>query len=282
VLTWSGVLRLPQIVVRSAEERAPASDPPAETPVTRRAPAGPHRVRFEGRLWRAWMPDPLERAIFRLCATQLARDRSLKVRLAAALAYFLVFPFVFLFEREGRAATLLPFVFVWFCAIIPLTVLELLRISAVPDSAELFLFTPIAEPVSLLHGARKAALVFIVFPIFLYTLAISAWSTHGAFAALWIAAPVLFLVHPMSMMPGWRGDYVPLSQAPRTGERSAQVLGMFLAMAPLGVLCALVMIANEAGFVLPAVAAVAVIAVVAHFVLRRWIRGRSLNALKRS
>jgi hypothetical protein len=31
VLTWSGVLRLPQIVVRSAEERAPASDPPAET-----------------------------------------------------------------------------------------------------------------------------------------------------------------------------------------------------------------------------------------------------------
>jgi hypothetical protein len=230
------------------------------------------------------MPDPLERAIFRLCATQLARDRSLKVRLAAALAYFLVFPFVFLFEREGRAATLLPFVFVWFCAIIPLTVLELLRISAVPDSAELFLFTPIDR--TRLTPARRAQ-----GGARLHRLPESSstrWrSARGPRTEpsprCGSAAPVLFLVHPMSMMPGWarrlRAAVAGAAHRGTLGASAGHVPRHGAAGSPVAPSS---MIANEAVSCCPQWRRSPVIAVVAHFVLRRWIRGRSLNALKRS
>ncbi len=281
VLAWFAVLRLPRVVARSVQEEArPATPAVSERP---RTPAmiRPQRTRYDGAFWRAWMPDPLERAIFRLTATQLKRDRSLKVRLAAGLAYFLVLPFLFTLDHKAQATPAAPFFVVWMCAIVPLSALEFMRISAVPDSAELFLFSPIADPSVLLHGTRKAALTFIVIPLLIYSLAVAMWVTRANPGAFWLAIPPLLLVHPMSMVPGWRGDYVPFSQAPRAGERSAQVLGMFLSMIPLGLLCALVAIAYHFGWAIPAVIFVSVIAVVLHVLLRRWIRHRARFALKR-
>ncbi len=280
-LAWFGVLRLPGAVVRSAREESRPAKPVDEARVGTKMDPRPRVVRYEGRMWKAWMPDPIERAIFRLCVTQFKRDRSLKVRLAAGLAYFLVLPIIFAIDHRSASSTSGSLYISWLCAIIPLSALEFLRISAVPDSSELFLFTPIPEPSALLHGSRKAALLFIVLPILAYTLAIGLWASRSNPNAFWLALPPLFLVHPMSMVPGWRGDYIPFSQAPRTGERSAQVLGMFLGMIPLGILCAIVVVADGFGLVVPAVLFVATVAVVIHVVFRGWIRKRSRNVLKR-
>lgn len=281
VLAWFAVLRLPRVVARNVQEEARPAPPVASEGPRTAAAIRPQRTRYDGAFWRAWMPDPLERAIFRLTATQLKRDRSLKVRLAAGLAYFLVLPFLFVLDHKMQRMPNLPFFLVWMCSIIPLSALEFLRVSAVPDSAELFLFSPIADPSALLHGARKAALTFVVIPLLLYMLVVAVCVSHSDLSALWVALPPLVLVHPMSMVPGWRGDYIPFSQAVRAGERSAQVLGMFLSMIPLFALGGLVALAHHFGRGIPAVIFVCVVAVVLHVLLRNWIRQRARFALKR-
>jgi hypothetical protein len=176
---------------------------------------------------------------------------------------------------------ILPIVLLWMSVTMPINVLEILRLSAAPDSAELFLFTPIEHPIALLHGARKAALVFLVLPLFLYAFAIAAWACRAHPAHLWILAPALCLIPPMSLIPGLRGDYIPLSQASRAGERSAQVLALILSLIPAGLVSVIVYFAEKAGFLAVALAFICAAAIAVHFALRRWIEHRARFALRR-
>lgn len=282
LVLWIGVLRLPS----GAPESRSAPAPEPQTSAAEKVPTSAHVADRGARggllalpIWSWWMRDPAERAVFRLCAIHLWRERALKVRLAAALSSFAVFPILMILQETGRSA--FSTALVWLSALVPLNVLDVLRTSSTPDSAELFLFAPIRDPTVLLHGARKAALAFIVLPLVVYSFSIAAWASREEPQRLWLALPVLFLIPPISMFPGLRGDYVPLSQAIRAGERSAQVLAVLLGMVPLGLAFALVFTAREIGLLAPALVVVFVLAVALHFGLRSWIKKRARFALRR-
>jgi drug/metabolite transporter superfamily protein YnfA len=225
------------------------------------------------------MPDSTERAVFRLCVTYLLRDRALKVRLAAGLAYFLVFPILILVNEDRTG--IMPVMLVWMLGIVPLSAIEMMRLSSVPDGAELFLFTPDAEPAALFHGARKAALVCVVFPLAVWSVTIATWALRETPEKLLVVFPGLFLIAPVSLVPGLRGDFVPFSQAARSGERAAQVLAVFLTMIPMTIVALGAFFAMKAGYVYAAFGGVLVIAAVLHFALSKWVRSRSSKALRR-
>lgn len=278
LLGWIGVLRLP--ANSSAEPRAsaaPAAPEPARKAETAERSNAGGWTRW--RLWSAWMPDPTERAVFRLCVTYLLRDRALKVRLAAGLAYFAVFPVLILINEDRTG--IMPVMVVWMLGIVPLSAIEMMRLSSVPDGAELFLFTPVAEPAALFHGARKAALACVVFPLAVWSMAIATWALRETPEKLLVVFPGLFLIAPMSLVPGLRGDFVPFSQAVRSGERAAQVLAVFLTMVPMSLVAVGVYFAMKSGFVYPAIGGVLAIAAALHFALSKWVRTRSSKALRR-
>ncbi len=280
ILLWIGVMRLPGGVSEpTSTATAPATS--EQQPVARTVAdvGAPRRGWLAHPIWSLWMRDPIERAVFRLCAIHLLRDRALKVRLAAALSYFAVLPILMLLNQ--RTDRFLPILLVWMCALVPLQILDSLRLSSAPDSAELFLFTPIRNPAALLHGARKAALVFLTFPLTLYAAAIAAWSTRDQPDRLWLLLPAAFLLPPMSMLIGLQGDYVPLSQAARAGERSSQLLAVFLTMIPMGIAFGLLYMAQEAGLLFPAIVLLLALSIGVHIAMRRRIEKRARFALRR-
>lgn len=281
LLAWFGVLRLPSGFT-GAETRLGATqapDAPRKTAVSEHAARGEEHGWSRWRVWSWWMPDAVERAVFRLCVTYLLRDRALKVRLAAGLAYFIVFPVLILLNEDQGG--IMPLMLVWMLGIVPLSAIEALRVSSAPEGAELFLFAPVRDPSALFHGARKAALACIVLPLALWSIAVASWAMRDTPEKLLGLLPGLALIPPMSLMPGLRGDFVPLSQAVRSGERSAQVLAVFLTMIPMGLVAIGYSVAVHYGFMVPALALVLVVAVVLYVFLLRWVRSRSQGALRR-
>ncbi|MBI5365307.1 MAG: hypothetical protein HZA53_19170 [Planctomycetes bacterium] len=276
LLAWIGVLRLPaNAAVESRASAAPVTPAPARKAELTERSSGWSRWR----LWTVWMPDVTERAVFRLCVTYLLRDRALKVRLAAGLAYFIVFPLLILINEDHTG--IMPVMLVWMLGIVPLSAIEMMRLSSTPEGAELFLFAPVAEPAALFHGARKAALVCVVFPLAVWSVTIATWALRETPEKLLVVLPGLFLIAPMSLVPGLRGDFVPFSQAVRSGERAAQVLAVFLTMVPMGIVAVGVFLAQKFGFVHVAIGGVLVVAAALHFGLSKWVRTRSSKALRR-
>lgn len=280
-LVWIGVMRLPGAAVEERVSEPAPTTATAPEPAARSAVDGPATQLgwLDHRLWSVWMRDPIERAVFRLCAVHLLRERAIQVRLAAGLSYFVVLPILMLVNQRGDR--FFAVVLVWMCALVPLQVLEMLRLSSTPDSAELFLFTPIRDPAALLHGARKAALFFVTAPLMLYATAFAVWGSRAAPGRLWLLLPVVFLVPALSMLPGLQGDYIPLSQSVRAGERSAQVLSVFLTMIPMGIAFSLLYLAQEAGWLAPALALVLALSIGVHIAMRRRIEKRARFALRR-
>lgn len=272
VVVWLGVVRLPNGVARTLGQSHGAIV--VREPEPERVSSG--RGFLAHRAWSLWMRDPVQRAVFRLCALQLLRERSIKLRLAGSLAYFLILPVLAFLDERNR--TTMPAVLPWLTTIQPLSVLFAMRFSPTPEAGDLFWFSPIRDRMALLEGARKAALTFIVLPVVVYTLAIVAWLSHENTDVLWMTVPTLFLVHPMSLVPGWRGDYVPFSLAAQPGERSSNILIMFLSVAPAGVVVLLLLGARALGLLVPAVIAICVLAVIAHYGLKAWIRRRAQRA----
>ncbi|MBK7878644.1 MAG: hypothetical protein IPJ77_23550 [Planctomycetes bacterium] len=272
-LAWLGVLRLPAGFT-GAESRmgapaAPSSAPPA---TSKSVESGWSRWR----VWRSWMPDPAERAVFRLCVTYVLRDRALKVRLAASLAYFLVLPILSLMDEKSGGA--MPIVLVWMLGVAPLSALESVRLSSTPEGAELFLFTPVQRSIALFQGARKAVLLCIVLPLVVWSMGVAGYVLRDTPEKLLFALPGLLMIGPMSLVSGLRGDFIPLSQAVRSGERASQVLAMFLTMLPLAMIGSGVAIAVHFGYVRTALFGSTALALALHAGLSALVRRRSRAA----
>lgn len=276
VLTWLGVVRLPAGFT-GAESRMLLD---AATPSRAATSAKVGESRWSRwRLWRWWMPDPAERAVFSLCVTYLLRDRALKVRLAASLAYFLVLPILSLLDEKSGGA--MPIVLVWMLGIAPLSALEVMRLSSAPDGAELFLFAPVQRSGALFQGARKAILLCVVVPIALWSLSVAAFVLRAEPEKLLLALPGLLMLGPMSLVPGLRGDFIPLSQAVRSGERASQVLAMFLTMLPLAAVGVCVAIAVHEGYSRSALVGSSLFALALHVGLSVWVNARSRGRVLR-
>jgi hypothetical protein len=273
--TWLGLLRLPSTggdVSRLQEEQRPerAPEPAAVS-------AGGGRLE---RLLAPWLRDPVERAAFRLAQAYIVRERSVKVRMASAFSFYIVFPLLALVDRQRSG--FLPLMMFWMCALVPVTVMELLRISANPAAADLFLYAPIEGGARLFHGVRKAAIVFVQAPLLLYLGLVSIWAKHSEPGQLWLALPALLAMPTFSLLPGLTGEYLPLSAAARTGQRSMQFAITFAVMIPAGLLGGLAYLAQKEGllWLLLAVELAGMIAL--HALLRRVVARRSMISPRRT
>jgi hypothetical protein len=272
--TWLGLLRLPATGGNAASlqeetrpERAPAPAPVAEV-------KGGGRIE---RLLGRWLSDPVERASFGLAKAYILRERAVKVRLASALSFYVVFPVLALLPGRHDSG-FLPLMMIWMCALVPLTILEVLRISANPAAADLFLYAPIEGGARLFHGVRKAAIVFVQAPLLVYLTLISFWVLRSEPEHLWLALPALLAMPTLSLLPGLTGEYLPLSAASRTGQRTAQTAITFLVMIPAGLLGFLAYLAQKGGLLWVLLAGELVAMIVLHTLLLKIVARRSRSS----
>jgi ABC-2 type transport system permease protein len=227
--TWLGVLRLPSTRNNAASVAEETYKDIAGTETTVVESRG-----LLDRLFAPWLRDPIERASFRLARAYLWRERTVKVRLAAALAFYLVMPFIAI--TDAKHAGFMPLMLLWMTALVPVTALEVLRNSSNPAAADLFLYTPIQNGIRIFHGVRKAVIVFVQAPMLIYVAAVSLWIMRENPSRMLLVLPPLLVLPTISLLPALFGEYLPLSRASRTGQRTVQTLLVFVAILPAAAL----------------------------------------------
>ena len=160
-----------------------------ETGLTRVAQAPPAKIGKAGRgRWidalvdvpplRWWLRDPVARASFLLTAAYLLRDRDVKLRIYPAVAPFMAMPLIFLLgpSRRGLQGTPgfgIAFAGCYVC-LVPMMAIGLLRYSQQWQASDIFRCALLKGPAALCHGARRAVLTFLAFPLFvIYAVLIS-------------------------------------------------------------------------------------------------------------
>ena len=270
---WLGLLRLPSTggdASRLQEEQRPELAP---------APAA---VAGGGtwieRVLAPWLRDPVERAAFRLAQAYIVRERSVKVRLASAFSFYLVFPVLALIDP--RRSAYLPLMMLWMCALVPMTVMDLLRLSANPAAADLFLYAPIDGGARLFHGVRKAAIALVQVPLLVYLTLVSVWAMRGAPDRLWLALPALLAMPTLSLLPGLTGEYLPLSSAARTGQRTLHIMITFAVMIPAGIMGFLAVWAQKEGLLWIMLGVELALMIALHALLLRIVARRSVRSVR--
>lgn len=267
VCAWIGVLRLPA----TGNNVASLGEEPRKE-IAQAANFTSDTGRIE-RLLAPWLRHPLERAVFALTKAHLVRERQIKVRLAGALAFYLVFPLLAFFDDSNQQ--FLPLMVCWMTTMIPITTLELLRIGSQPAAADLFAYSPIARPEQIFHGVRKASMVFVQAPIVLYVLLVCGFALRADLGKLLTALPALLLIPPMSLVPGVLGEYLPFSVATRTGQRTLQSFLVLLAMLPAGILGVASYFAYQAGYLWILIAVLTPVAIGVHIAMRHVVALRT-------
>jgi hypothetical protein len=109
----------------------------------------------------------------------------------------------------------------------------------------------------------------------LYLFAVSAYVLHDDPARLWLVLPALCALPTLSLLPGLSGEYLPLSAAARTGQRSVQTLLLFLVMIPAALLGLLAYFAQRQGLLWLMVGIEIVVVALLHTLLLRIVARRS-------
>jgi len=189
-----------------------------------------------------WLREPVSRASFLLTAAYLVRDRDVKLRVYPGLAPVLILPVIFLLRNaHGGAATFpgVPFAGAYL-GMVPLLGMQLLQFSQQWQAAEVFRAAPLAGPVALADGARRAVLCFLMAPILLLT-ALIVWLMTGDPKDLLLLVPGLLPLPVFSLIPMMGGRGIPLSQpidAAKAAGRGLKVIGvMILAFGIAGLAC---------------------------------------------
>lgn len=179
----------------------------------RRVYAFPTGVRWP---FRRWLRDPVERAAFQLATAYLRRDRDVRLRVRPSLVVFAILPLAGLVVEEHRGGHLAPLAAVCLLGMVPGVALEALRISSHPTASELFAHVPLAGTAAVFHGARKAAVWYVV-PSFLATIALALMIVPGG---LVLAVPGILALPVFSLIPGLFGPYVPLALPKARGQQA--------------------------------------------------------------
>lgn len=223
-LGWMAVARL---APGYAEALAQLGEAPTRR--ARRGRPSPAAERAPGRLVRWWLRDPAERAAFQLTAVYLRRDRETKTRLYPSLGFFLLLPVAQLFSRATYSLTAGAFVSVLILGMLPSVILEALRTSSHHAASEIFAAVPLGSAAPLFHGARKAAIYYVILP---GTVIALLWIVATDAKKLPVAVPSLLALPFLSLLPAAGRDYVPLSEPPTTGRQSTAnvVVGMLITL----------------------------------------------------
>jgi ABC-2 type transport system permease protein len=216
-----------------------------------------------------WLRDPVERAAFLLAAAYLLRDRDIKLRVYPGIAPLLAMPIIMLVR--GRSSG--PFG-ISFCAaligIIPMFGIATLQYSQQWLASDIFHAAPLPGPGRIIHGARRAVLCFLAFPLIVLFALIVRFAYHDSTQLLSLLPGIISL--PLfALAPNLGGGSMmlslPVDEAKSTRRGMTMMLAMLCSMAIAGVAT----FARTAGYFTWFLLAEAVISLAVYLILRRSI-----------
>lgn len=179
-----------------------------------------------------WLRDPVERHAFLLTSAYMARDREIKLKLYPGIAPMLIMPLAMLFSMSGlkhqEAVTWVQAFAACYLAIVPLQAMLLLNRSEHWRASTFFHSTPLPHWSPLFHGARKAVLGWLTYPVLLLQ-AVGLCLMQRSPLPLVMTLPALFFLPAFSLVPGLAKTWLPLSE-PSEEQRDAGMGCLFMAI----------------------------------------------------
>ncbi|OYW75604.1 MAG: hypothetical protein B7Z37_12600 [Verrucomicrobia bacterium 12-59-8] len=172
---------------------------------------------------RWWLRDPVERESFKLTTAYLLRDREIKLRLYPGIAPMLIMPLVMLFSGgKGGAdgAALMQGFATCFLGMVSLQALMFLGCSEHWRAAASFYVAPLRHWTPLFHGARKAVLCWLSFPVLLLQTALLC-GMQRSWTPLALSLPAVLFLPTFSLVTGLMGQWLPLSKPPEDVKNTA-------------------------------------------------------------
>jgi ABC-2 type transport system permease protein len=158
-----------------------------------------------------WLRDSVARAAFLLTAAYLVRDRDVKLRVYPGLAPILVMPLVFMLRDGNESGGGFALAFAGsFLGVVPLLALSIVRYSQQWQASDIFRVAPMLGPAQLCHGARRAVLLVLAFPVLAVFGALVAL-LHPSPENLQLVLPGLIGLPLFALVPCLGGSAVPLS-----------------------------------------------------------------------
>jgi ABC-2 type transport system permease protein len=187
-----------------------------------------------------WLRDSVSRAAFLLTAAYLLRDRDVKLRVYPGLAPMLVMPIFMLMADRGRAgAGGFGVAFTGtFLSIVPVLGLTLVQYSQQWQAADLFRVAPMVGPAPLCHGARRAVLCLLTFPLLL-VLGVIVWAVGSQMSNLALLLPGIIALPVYALIPNLGGKGVPLSLPIEEAKSAGRGLAMVGVMLVSGIIAGL-------------------------------------------
>lgn len=132
------------------------------------------RTGWNDRLSKLFCRGNIERLFFRFSWDMMGRERDFKLKVYPQLGFSLIFPFVFLFNmlhsnsgfaemRSGRS-----FLFLYFCALMIPTVVQMLKYSGNSKGAWIYQTAPLTNSIPVYKGTLKAMIARLFGPVFVF------------------------------------------------------------------------------------------------------------------
>lgn len=186
-----------------------------------------------------WLRDPVERESFKLTTAYLFRDREIKLRLYPGIAPMLIMPLVMLFSggRSGAGGAMMIQGFATcFLGMISLQAMLFLGCSEHWRASAFFYVTPLRHWTPLFHGARKAVLCWLSFPVLLLQTTLLAGLQHSWVPFL-LSLPAVLFLPAFSLVTGIMGQWLPLSKPSEEVKNSTAGCAMMaVSMAAAGII----------------------------------------------
>ncbi len=209
--------------------------------VTAKRPRSRGRRRWTDRLvhlppLRWWLRDSVARASFLLTVAYLFRDRDLKLRIYPGVAPMMIMPVIFLLQDRlhGGAASVSGSSVAFaggFLGLMPLMGLNLLQYSQQWQAADIFRAAPISGPAQICHGARRAILCVLTFPLVVLFM-LFAWVVHTRASQVSLFLPGIIALPVYALIPHLGGHAVPLSlptEEAKSASRGLSLIGVMIA-----------------------------------------------------
>lgn len=187
---------------------------------------------------RWWLRDPVERESFKLTTAYLFRDREIKLRLYPGIAPMLIMPVVMLFtggRASAEGAMMVQGFATCFLGMISLQAMLFLGCSEHWRASAFFYVAPLRHWTPLFHGARKAVLCWLSFPVLILQTGLLCTMQHS-WAPLALSLPAVLFVPTFSLVTGLVGQWLPLSKPSEEVKNSAAgCLMMAVSMGAAGI-----------------------------------------------
>lgn len=165
--------------------------------------AGKDKSRYSGLLSELFCRNKSEAMFFRFTWSMMRKERDFKLKVYPTVGLSLVLPFIFIFNQAWTSDPSLnteskAYLFIYLCALLLLTVVQMLRYSSSYKGAWIYKTIPLPETAPVYRGMLKAALLRLMLPLFVLESAVFLW-LFGArilpgLAAVMLALPLYAVI----------------------------------------------------------------------------------------